>query len=226
VKDFRKAFKEIESQKLAKADWKTGLVWLPNGIKHNEPENPNIVASAGWRADWAELPDCALKFEAQDALFEWAASKGPAWVAAFSKIVGNVPTNHPPNVRGNVTPNHGGNQKQDQDQEQEQRPPNPPPKFAMHPGWQPSPDVMASFDVAMIPRWGSVALVALHRSFFCSKKDDVRTDQEWNESCSKWVIRDWNNPGKRPKQPPQDRDFEGDADSVLADLDRRQARAQ
>lgn len=138
LKDFRKAWREIERQGLAKADWKTGLVWLPKAIRHNEPENPNNVASAAWKADWAELPDCPLKLEAADTLLEWAAEKGPAWVAAMTKVTGRVR----PNVGGNPPGNVGGErypqrypqppdpqdqeQDQEQEQEQEQDPPNPP----------------------------------------------------------------------------------------------------
>jgi hypothetical protein len=59
----------------------------------------------------------------------------------------------------------------------------------------------ASFDVAMIPRWASEALVAVHRSHFAPKASDLRTDEDWNQSCSKWVHGDWNNPRKRPKRP-------------------------
>jgi hypothetical protein len=78
-------------------------------------------------------------------------------------------------------------------------------RFAMRPDWKPSADVLASFDVAMIPAWGYEALVALHRTHFCAKKTELRTDEEWNQSCSKWVIRDWNNPAKRPKRPEDDK---------------------
>lgn len=205
LKDFRKAFAEVSAQNMAKADWSVGLIWLPSAIHHNEPENPNVVI--GWRTAWQELPECQLKDDALASLHAWAKAKGDSWSAALAKATGKAFDN----TSDNSSPKSMAKQKQKQKQEQEQEqkqdgsPPDLRGRFPMHPNWRPSEDTMRSFDVALIPRWGSEGLISLHRTHFCAKKDDIRTDPEWNQSCSKWVIRDWNNPQKRPKKPePED----------------------
>lgn len=121
LKDFRKAFGEVEQQGLARADWKAGLVWLPKAIAHNEPENPNVVL--GWRPTWAELPDCELKSEAERVLMTWCQGRGTAWADAFGKVTGN-PSRNPSTC---PLPKGLANQEQEQEQEQEGGPPTLPP---------------------------------------------------------------------------------------------------
>jgi hypothetical protein len=186
AKDFQKAFGEAARAGLVRADWKVGLIWLPKAVNHNEPESPNVVAS--WKTAWEELPDCQLRAEAWSSLKAWCEAKGEAWAKAFEKATGK-PSVYP-----------SPNQKQEQEQEQEQKPPNPL-AFRMHAGWKPSDETLASFDVALIPRWASELLVSRHRSHFAAKASDLRTDEDWNQSCSKWVHGDWSNPKKRPARP-------------------------
>lgn len=57
-KAFKDAFKEITEQNLARLDDKAGLLVVPNFLKHNSPENPNVVK--GWMAKIDELPECNL----------------------------------------------------------------------------------------------------------------------------------------------------------------------
>lgn len=78
----------------------------------------------------------------------------------------------------------------------------------MHNGWKPSEQIWQSFDVALIPRWASEAMVSAHRSHFVANATDARTEAEWNQSCSKWVHGDWSNPKKRPKKPDPDQSAE------------------
>lgn len=47
---------------MAKANWEAGLVWIPNAIRHNEPQSVNVVKS--WKKTFDELPECDLKNEA------------------------------------------------------------------------------------------------------------------------------------------------------------------
>ena len=49
-----------------KVDADTNLVWIPNSLDHNLPDNPNMVM--GWKRDWQTLPSSALKTEARDAI--------------------------------------------------------------------------------------------------------------------------------------------------------------
>ncbi|HMJ16556.1 MAG TPA: hypothetical protein VK524_34315, partial [Polyangiaceae bacterium] len=76
-----KCYAELERNELALADWSAGLVWLPNGIKHNPPANPNVVCS--WRTVAQELPECALLDRALDHFASFLTELGPDWIAAW-----------------------------------------------------------------------------------------------------------------------------------------------
>lgn len=60
VRSVEKYWSEIETLGMAAADWRHGVVWLPKGIEHNEPESPNVIT--GWGK--LVLPQCALIEEA------------------------------------------------------------------------------------------------------------------------------------------------------------------
>lgn len=49
-----------------KVDADTNLVWIPNSLDHNLPDNPNMVM--GWKRDWQTLPSSVLKNEAREAI--------------------------------------------------------------------------------------------------------------------------------------------------------------
>lgn len=74
---FKRCFQELSDAGLVKADWKSGLVWIPNGVIHNPPANPNVVAS--WRATAKELPECQLLDEAFEEIREYLAERGEDW---------------------------------------------------------------------------------------------------------------------------------------------------
>mgnify|MGYP001159382340 CR=1 FL=1 len=103
LEGFREAFREASSKGLVKADWKARLVWIPNAIKHNPPESPNVVR--GWRTAWDELPECSLKVEAFQALE--ALLKG--FTEGFQKAFREA------------CPKPMANQEQEQEQEQEKK---------------------------------------------------------------------------------------------------------
>lgn len=59
----KKMWEEIACQGMARADRDGPLIWLPNALKHNPPQSPNVVRS--WRRSYDdEIPPCALKVEA------------------------------------------------------------------------------------------------------------------------------------------------------------------
>src|SRR5262245_52093760 len=58
---FRRTFGEILRQGMVRHDAQAALVWLPNFLKYNAPENPNVVRS--WQASLDLLPECGLKDE-------------------------------------------------------------------------------------------------------------------------------------------------------------------
>lgn len=133
VKGFREPFQELFRKGLAKADWKARLVWIPNALKHNPPENPNVVK--GWRAAWDELPECSLKSEAHQHITETLKGFGKGLLEPFAK----------------GCPNRMPNQEQEQEQEQDQKllsadadqhpasPENSKPEKPKRPPRQPSP---------------------------------------------------------------------------------------
>lgn len=52
-------FAELEKRAGARADWAARIVYVPLGLKHDHPENPN--APKAWRRAFDELPDCDVK---------------------------------------------------------------------------------------------------------------------------------------------------------------------
>ena len=81
---FDKAFQEVFDKGMAKADFKARLVWLPNAIRHNKPESPNVVKS--WRAEIDLLPECALKKEAIESISLYLSKLGDSFLNAFVNI--------------------------------------------------------------------------------------------------------------------------------------------
>lgn len=133
IEAFDEAFGEVSSQGMVKADFKARLVWLPNALKHNKPESPNVVRS--WRAELDLLPECELKAEAIRSIGEHLASIGEAYVRAFHEALFRGETD--------LTPSHGGDAvmpsgkalakpspktmaNQEQEQEQDKYNPQPP----------------------------------------------------------------------------------------------------
>lgn len=104
---FRKAFDEILDKGLVKVDWQSRLVWIPNAIKYNRPENPNVVK--GWQDTWEELPECPLKLEVYEHLKRSVEPLGEGFAKAFQQAC--------PQPKLNPLPN----QEQEQEQEPEQK---------------------------------------------------------------------------------------------------------
>ena len=77
----RAAWAEIEALDMARADWAARVVWLPNAVRHRQPRNPSVLK--GWARGWSEIPTCALKVAAFEAMSEAMTEHGPAFVAAF-----------------------------------------------------------------------------------------------------------------------------------------------
>lgn len=74
-------------------------------------------------------------------------------------------------------------------------------RIPMTAAWQPKPETLAAFEVAMIEKWAVTELVSRFRAHFASNSQELSTDIEWNQRCSKWVFRDWGNPSRRPLRP-------------------------
>ncbi len=113
LKGFREAFREASERGMAEADWNARLVWLPNAIRYNFPENPNVVKS--WRAYWDEIPECHLKVKAYGVLRQQLASK-ETFLKAFLETIAECAGMPLAKPLGTPLPN----QEQEQEQEQEQ----------------------------------------------------------------------------------------------------------
>lgn len=59
TEDFREAFMEASSKGMAEHDGKACLIALPNFIRYNQPESPNVVKA--WVGALDLLPECGLK---------------------------------------------------------------------------------------------------------------------------------------------------------------------
>lgn len=55
------SFQEVFSKSFVKYSPKDCFIILPNFLKYNSPESPNVVKS--WVGSWENLPECELKVE-------------------------------------------------------------------------------------------------------------------------------------------------------------------
>lgn len=101
MEGFRKAFREVLSQRLVEADWKARVVFVPNAIRHNPPANPNVVTS--WADAWDRIPECGLKLKAWGDLKAFIEGMSKGFQEAFERAC-RKPSR---------------NQEQDQEQDQE-----------------------------------------------------------------------------------------------------------
>lgn len=107
---------EILGKGMMKMDQGTRLVWLPNALRHNAPENPNVVQ--GWKLPWSELPECGLKDEAREALLVGLQAISAKFNEAFRIALGELPPKPSSNPAGYPS---------------EKRPPKPSPKPSVKP---------------------------------------------------------------------------------------------
>jgi DNA-binding XRE family transcriptional regulator len=103
LEGFNEAFGEVLNQGLAEADLKARLIFIPNAIKYNKPQSPNVVKS--WASHWDELPECDLKTHAYKELKAFLEGLGKAFGEAFDKAI--------------VKPSRKTMLNQEQEQEQE-----------------------------------------------------------------------------------------------------------
>jgi len=76
------AFRELERQEMAVADFNAGVLWLPNAIEHNSPRSPNAIRAM----KHVVVPQCPLVITALLAIRDHLAAKpnaGP-WLEAFA----------------------------------------------------------------------------------------------------------------------------------------------
>lgn len=87
----KKCLAEITSRGMAVTDPTTRLVYLPGGLPHNRPANPNAVRA--WRDEWAMVPPCPLRDRIEGDFRTFLASMGPNFASAWDNVTRNVPAN-------------------------------------------------------------------------------------------------------------------------------------
>jgi hypothetical protein len=149
---FDKAFREVFGKGMVKADWEARVVWIPNGLKCNPPQSPNVITS--WRSEWQVIPECRLKDEAYDVLKSTAYTAGEAFRKAFDKAF--------------VKPSVKAMPNQEQEQEQE-RPSSSEPK-----GSSDQQDSRKTKTATKPPSQEACRLAALLKSEILRNKADYR----------------------------------------------------
>lgn len=107
---FAKGFQECFSKGMAEADQKAHLIALPNFLKYNPPENPNVVKA--WVGARDLLPECHLKGLVLSRAYQAITGRGKGFEQAFRQGFGEPL----PKPFANGMPN------QEQEPEQEQEP--------------------------------------------------------------------------------------------------------
>lgn len=80
----RKCLSEIIGFGMMDFDAINRVMWLPNAIRYNEPESPNVVRAWAKAAD--EIPDCQLKWSALMEMKQWCDAKGEGFSRAFRDV--------------------------------------------------------------------------------------------------------------------------------------------
>jgi len=102
---FREAFREAFAKGMVKHDSKACLIALPNFIKYNQPESPNVVKA--WVNSLDLLPECDLKND----VISLSANALKGYSKAFREAL--------PEAFLKTYPKSMPNQEQEQEQEQE-----------------------------------------------------------------------------------------------------------
>lgn len=84
------ALKEIISQGLVKADLNARVIFIPNAIKYNQPQSPNVIRH--WTLHWDEIPECELKSLAYDMLKAFTHTLGEGFAKAFRETINKLST--------------------------------------------------------------------------------------------------------------------------------------
>lgn len=89
VEVFRKAFGEVIDKGMAEHDPKACFIGLPNFIRHNQPESPNVVKA--WIGSINLLPECALRDKTVARAVAVAKAKGEAFAEALGSRDALIP---------------------------------------------------------------------------------------------------------------------------------------
>ena len=91
---FREAFQEAFSKGMVEHDQKACLIAVPNFVKYNAPESPNVVKA--WLGALDLLPECDLKTRVVARAKGFAEGMGKGFLEAFSEAFGKAMPNKEP----------------------------------------------------------------------------------------------------------------------------------
>ncbi|MBK7648117.1 MAG: hypothetical protein IPJ12_13395 [Betaproteobacteria bacterium] len=83
---FREAFDEVLLKGLAKVDQKASCIWLPNFLKYQSAESPNVLRN--WAKQVEFIPECSLKTLAVSGLRDYAEASSEPFRKAFREAFG------------------------------------------------------------------------------------------------------------------------------------------
>jgi len=99
---FQEAFLEVSAKGMVRHDERAAFVWLPNFLRYNRPESPNVVRA--WPGALELLPECRLKTDLFEHSKAFAEGLPDGFQEAFREVFGmGMP-----------------NQEQEQEQQQQQ----------------------------------------------------------------------------------------------------------
>ncbi len=118
-------FDEVVAADMARFAVDSALVWLPNFMKYNPPENPNVVKA--WVKNLDLLPECSMKNAVTDAMGSLLSTMPDSFQEPFATACGTPSATSDvqgapdglPNRSPNRSPKRMANQEQEQEQEQE-----------------------------------------------------------------------------------------------------------
>lgn len=88
------AFTEASSRGMVRHDPKASCIWLPNFLKYNRPESPNVVKAWGSAADL--VPECLLKNQCIHTAKAFLKGFKKAFNDAFEEVFGkDLPKDYP-----------------------------------------------------------------------------------------------------------------------------------
>lgn len=82
-----KALAELTRRGMVEADAKAKFVALPNFLRFNTPENPNVLKA--WIGSLSVLPECDLKIKTIQRLETLSLTLSEGFRKAFLKVIGN-----------------------------------------------------------------------------------------------------------------------------------------
>lgn len=85
IPQFRRRFDVVLRAFRWRHEADSSLLWIPEWIEENAPQNPNIVRA--WRTAFNEIPDGPLKAEAAAATVAFLKAKGQAFRDAFGDVI-------------------------------------------------------------------------------------------------------------------------------------------